>query len=118
MFIGFVIERFPATVVAIMGSCAFLFLGILDAEGLFSVFSNPAPITIGAMFILSGALLRTGIIDAIADLIINRAKEHPRLATAELFLGVLVRSEEHTSELQSLMRTSYAVFFLKKKNTS
>src|SRR3546814_2440330 len=26
------------------------------------------------------------------------------------------RSEEHTSELQSLMRHSYAVFFLKKKN--
>src|SRR3546814_7505970 len=29
---------------------------------------------------------------------------------------VAVRSEEHTSELQSLMRTSYAVFCLKKKN--
>src|SRR3546814_5195262 len=28
-----------------------------------------------------------------------------------------VRSEEHTSELQSLMRNSYAVFCLKKKNT-
>src|SRR3546814_6583909 len=27
----------------------------------------------------------------------------------------VVRSEEHTSELQSLMRNSYAVFFLKKK---
>src|SRR3546814_2962744 len=27
------------------------------------------------------------------------------------------RSEEHTSELQSLMRNSYAVFCLKKKNT-
>src|SRR3546814_2368632 len=27
----------------------------------------------------------------------------------------LMRSEEHTSELQSLMRTSYAVFCLKKK---
>src|SRR3546814_4815941 len=27
-----------------------------------------------------------------------------------------IRSEEHTSELQSLMRTSYAVFCLKKKN--
>src|SRR3546814_5241549 len=27
------------------------------------------------------------------------------------------RSEEHTSELQSLMRTSYAVFFLQNKNT-
>src|SRR3546814_2049549 len=30
----------------------------------------------------------------------------------------LTRSEEHTSELQSLMRISYAVFCLKKKNTS
>src|SRR3546814_968822 len=29
-------------------------------------------------------------------------------------LGLLVRSEEHTSELQSLMRISYAVFCLKK----
>src|SRR3546814_2809228 len=28
-----------------------------------------------------------------------------------------VRSEEHTSELQSLMRISYAVFYLKKKTT-
>src|SRR3546814_4059982 len=31
-------------------------------------------------------------------------------------LADAVRSEEHTSELQSLMRTSYAVFCLKKKN--
>src|SRR3546814_3187718 len=30
--------------------------------------------------------------------------------------AALVRSEEHTSELQSLMRISYAVFCLKKKN--
>src|SRR3546814_1154712 len=29
---------------------------------------------------------------------------------------IAVRSEEHTSELQSLMRISYAVFCLKKKN--
>src|SRR3546814_5819746 len=32
------------------------------------------------------------------------------------FLQVVRRSEEHTSELQSLMRISYAVFCLKKKN--
>src|SRR3546814_7390453 len=31
--------------------------------------------------------------------------------------GQAERSEEHTSELQSLMRTSYAVFCLKKKKT-
>src|SRR3546814_1240004 len=32
-----------------------------------------------------------------------------------LLFGTTSRSEEHTSELQSLMRTSYAVFCLKKK---
>src|SRR3546814_3308457 len=31
---------------------------------------------------------------------------------------IALRSEEHTSELQSLMRISYAVFCLKKKNTT
>src|SRR3546814_7880001 len=31
---------------------------------------------------------------------------------------ILYRSEEHTSELQSLMRISYAVFCLKKKNNN
>src|SRR3546814_9233599 len=31
--------------------------------------------------------------------------------------GLAARSEEHTSELQSLMRISYAVFCLKKKTT-
>src|SRR3546814_1042468 len=34
-----------------------------------------------------------------------------------VFLKDGLRSEEHTSELQSLMRISYAVFCLKKKNT-
>src|SRR3546814_3626551 len=34
---------------------------------------------------------------------------------AEAMLRTLKRSEEHTSELQSLMRISYAVFCLKKK---
>src|SRR3546814_6756880 len=32
-----------------------------------------------------------------------------------IFLSFVTRSEEHTSELQSLMRISYAVFCLKKK---
>src|SRR3546814_3236190 len=35
---------------------------------------------------------------------------------ADKLAANLGRSEEHTSELQSLMRISYAVFFLKKKN--
>src|SRR3546814_3853755 len=36
-------------------------------------------------------------------------------ACVNLLAGTIARSEEHTSELQSLMRISYAVFCLKKK---
>src|SRR3546814_16779155 len=49
---------------------------------------------------------------------------HPRVLGAllglktKVILGYQGRSEEHTSELQSLMRISYAVFCLKKKNKS
>src|SRR3546814_1388605 len=39
----------------------------------------------------------------------------PKLAIPTAFTGRSARSEEHTSELQSLMRISYAVFCLKKK---
>src|SRR3546814_4532866 len=43
----------------------------------------------------------------------------PDLAVAAIMAGLAIwgslRSEEHTSELQSLMRISYAVFCLKKK---
>src|SRR3546814_6705279 len=39
---------------------------------------------------------------------------HPRQAPGERVEGTVKRSEEHTSELQSLMRTSYAVFCWKK----
>src|SRR3546814_10736825 len=41
-----------------------------------------------------------------------------RLAAGLLRAAAGTRSEEHTSELQSLMRISYAVFCLKKKNQS
>src|SRR3546814_10728084 len=42
----------------------------------------------------------------------DEARENPEPAFGD------DRSEEHTSELQSLVRNSYAVFCLKKKNTS
>src|SRR3546814_6986818 len=48
-----------------------------------------------------------------------KAEEEYAKDRAFLFLsrfGECVRSEEHTSELQSLMRISYAVFCLKKNN--
>src|SRR3546814_4616498 len=44
--------------------------------------------------------------------------QHDRFNFAALHHEARTRSEEHTSELQSLMRISYAVFCLKKKKTT
>lgn len=92
MFVGFLMERLPATVIAILGACTYLALGILDAQAAYSVFSNSAPIVIGAMFVLSGALIRTGVIQRVADAIMARAEKHPRLAIVEVLLGALAAS--------------------------
>src|SRR3546814_8274036 len=48
------------------------------------------------------------------DPLINSSRSPP---IAIISPGPVTRSEEHTSELQSLMRISYAVFCLKKKKT-
>src|SRR3546814_10085830 len=51
-------------------------------------------------------------------LLVEHAIAPPVPAQPTLGRGIeIIRSEEHTSELQSLMRISYAVFCLKKKNT-
>src|SRR3546814_1927037 len=57
-----------------------------------------------------GYVLETGRVVLEGDSAALRANDRVRQA----YLGM--RSEEHTSELQSLMRISYAVFCLKKKN--
>src|SRR3546814_4134316 len=69
--------------------------------------------------------------DGIARLTLNRPRQYNALSSALMSalqqaldgiaadktvrVVVIERSEEHTSELQSLMRISYAVFCLKKK---
>src|SRR3546814_5061907 len=63
----------------------------------------------------SGGLLTVGPRSAGADpgpACYGRGNDVPTVTDANM-----VRSEEHTSELQSLMRISYAVFCLKKKKT-
>src|SRR3546814_4763189 len=61
--------------------------------------------------VLSGGPL--GLMQAALDATLPYVRERKQFDRA---IGTF-RSEEHTSELQSLMRISYAVFCLKKKNT-
>src|SRR3546814_10523307 len=50
--------------------------------------------------------------------LLSNTKTVGKLASIPVLVQAVNRSEEHTSELQSLMRISYAVFCLKKKNTT
>ena len=63
MFILFLRETFPTEVVAITGAALMLGLGLLPYEDALQVLSNPAPWTIAAMFIIMGALVRTGALE-------------------------------------------------------
>src|SRR3546814_10234176 len=67
-------------------------------------------------FPLVGQIKVQGYLPAeVEELITNGLSAQYVGAVPQVTVSVVVRSEEHTSELQSLMRISYAVFFLKKK---
>ena len=50
------------------------------------------PITIAAMFVISGALVRTGLLDALAALVIARAETRPKVAVAVYLTATLLAS--------------------------
>src|SRR3546814_3118840 len=95
-----------------LGSDAGLFLLLLDA-GL-------APVTASATGYCAGILVhwvissRLVFADGAAARGTGERHRQKLLFVGSALVG-LARSEEHTSELQSLMRNSYAVFCLKKK---
>ncbi len=89
LFVAFAAERYPPDVTAAAGAALFVILGLAPVDGVMKVFGNAAPITIAAMFVLSGALVRTGVIDALADAVVARAKTSPVLGLAAFF-GVTI----------------------------
>src|SRR3546814_7800332 len=94
--------------------------------------ANKALDLLDPVFTVTGTLIGNDSIDAALEAAFDSGDEarlFERGNVESLFDGAKIitseyqaapalhRSEEHTYELQSLMRISYAVFFLKKKNT-
>src|SRR3546814_6583218 len=87
-------------------------LHVGEAPVVFSGFASPAFWLVFGGLVIGAAVDRTGLGQRIARALVGRF----RGGYLSTVTGVVtVRSEEHTSELQSLMRISYAVFCLKKK---
>ena len=92
MFALFVREIWPTEVVAIGGVSVLLILGLLPAERATEVLANPAPWTIAAMFIVMGALVRTGSLDRLTRFAEAKAASQPALAVVSLLVVVAISS--------------------------
>src|SRR5207249_9630479 len=125
VFTAFPREWLSPDLVALSAMGVLLVSGVLTADETLSVFSNSAPIVISCMFVLSAGLERTGVIDSLARIFTRMAGTTERraalaLAALTLPLSALinhmpVRSEEHTSELQSRFDLVCRLLLEKKK---
>ena len=89
MFGLFVREVFPTEVVALSGAALMLVMGVLPYAQAQAVLSNAAPWTIAAMFIVMGALVRTGSLDVLTRQAEKYARTNPRLAVIGVILSVM-----------------------------
>jgi di/tricarboxylate transporter len=89
MFVLFLREVYPVEVTAIAGALALLVLGILPYDSAVAVLSNPAPWTIAALFVIVGALVRTGALDWIGQVASANVRARPIITLAVLTLTVL-----------------------------
>ena len=92
MFLLFLRESFPTEVVAIFGVAVLLISGILPYDVALAVLSNPAPWTIAAMFLVMGALVRTGSLVGFTKLAHRLTQKSPALGLGFLFGFVVLAS--------------------------
>ena len=92
MLVLFIRETFPVEVTAISGAAIMLILGILPQDDAIRVLSNNAPWTIALMFIIVGALVRTGALDYVTQLASFHVDTRPALTIAVLAVGIVVLS--------------------------
>lgn len=92
MFVMFVRERYPTEVVAISGAALLLVLGVLPYDLGLAALTNPAPWTITAMFLIMGALVRTGTLEWLTRMAEANADHRPTVTLVILFGFVALAS--------------------------
>ncbi|MEO9826234.1 MAG: SLC13 family permease [Paracoccaceae bacterium] len=92
MFVLFLRESYPPEVTAFAGAATLLATGVLPYDVAVNVLSNPAPWTIAAMFIVMGALVRTGGLAWFTRMAESKADTNPALAVGGLMLFVVLAS--------------------------
>lgn len=85
IFALFLTERVAAEVVALSGVALALLLGLVGVEDVLRALGNPAPATIAAMFVISAALVRTGVVDLIAERLSQHVSRRPKRTVLGFF---------------------------------
>lgn len=88
----FVREVYPVEVVALSGAMLMIVLGILPQKDALRALSNEAPWTIAALFIVVGALERTGALDWVSQAAAARVERRPKTTLIVLSVGVVAVS--------------------------
>lgn len=92
MLVLFIREVFPVEVTALAGAALMLVLGILPQDDALRVLSNHAPWTIAAMFVIVGALVRTGALDWVTRLAVRNVEARPVITLAALTVTIVLMS--------------------------
>jgi len=92
LVIAFTREKYPPDVLALGAVALLLALGALTPNEVVETFSNSGPITIACMFILSGALVRTGAIEALAHVLDRLVQRSARVGVALVLFLVMILS--------------------------
>lgn len=84
----FLHDKLAPDVTALVLFVILLVSGVVPQAKIFGVLANPAPLTVGAMFILSAALVKSGAIDRLVTLLGSLAGLHYFTVMALIVLGV------------------------------
>jgi di/tricarboxylate transporter len=92
MIAAFVAERVPPVTVAVIGAAACFVFGLIPEEDALKAFSNTAPITIAALFILTSALERTGVLNRLGRKVVELASRSGLLSLIVVAVATLILS--------------------------
>jgi len=70
----FITEKLPVDLTALVVMGTLLLSGLITPQEAISGFSNPATVTVGAMFVLSAGLFKTGAVNALAGVLTRAAR--------------------------------------------
>lgn len=86
MLIVLALDRIPPAATVLTATILLLFFGILTEEEAFAGFSNPAPLTVAALYVLARGAEKTGLLGPFVGGVLGKAKDINRLSLTRLLL--------------------------------